>query len=225
MKIKWGAFVTDGRGKIGGHVASKNGAGAFFRTKVTPTNPNTVAQSAARVLFALISQGWSVLTAAQRSAWNESVPEWQQTNIFGDLKKPTGKSLYQRLNNQAQSVGLPAVTDVPEKGVLPDGIVTTATIAVGAATLVLADVNADASTQVALWATAPLSQGTGVVGSRLRQIYAVAGDAYNSGDAYTAYVAKFGAPTADNNIFVGVKYVISTGQASPVQVLKASVVA
>jgi len=28
MKIKWGALVTDGRGKIGGQVASKNRSSA-----------------------------------------------------------------------------------------------------------------------------------------------------------------------------------------------------
>ena len=30
MKMKWGALVVDGRGKIGGQVASKNRAGAYL---------------------------------------------------------------------------------------------------------------------------------------------------------------------------------------------------
>lgn len=225
MKIKWGAFVTDGRGKVGGHVASKNAAGAFFRTKVTPTNPNTPAQSAARALFGLISQQWSALTQAQRNAWNEAVSEWQTTNIFGDLKKPTGKALFQRLNNQAQAAGLSAVTDVPQKGSLPDAIVSAVTIAVGAGTLVATGADSSASTQVVIWGTAPLSQGTSVPGSKLRQLYSVAGDSYDSSDAYNAYVAKFGAPVANDNIFIAVQYVIDTGQASPPQSLKASVTA
>jgi len=225
MKIKWGAFVTDGRGKIGGHVASKNAAGAFFRTKVTPTNPNTPRQSAARALFGLISQGWSALTEGQRDAWNGAVTEWQKTNVFGDLKKPTGKALYQRLNNQAQSAGLPAVTDVPAKGELPDAIVTAAEVAIGAGTITLTGVDTDAATQVVVWGTAPLSAGTSVPGSKLRQLYAVAGDSYTATDAYTAYTDKYGAPSAGDNIFIGVQYVIGTGQASPIQSLQASVLA
>lgn len=223
MKIKFGAIVTDGRGKLGGHVASKNAAGAFLRTKVTPTNPQTVAQSTARALFAIISQGWSALTESQRDAWNESVSEWQKTNIFGDLKKPTGKALYQRLNNQAQSVGLAAVTDVPVKGELPSGIVTAAAIGIGATTLTLTGADTSASTQVSVWATAPLSAGTNGPGSKLRKIYDVAGDSYSGTDAYAAYVAKFGTPTTSDNIFIGVKYVIATGQASPLQSLQAAI--
>jgi len=46
MKMKFGAIVVDGRGKIGGHVASKNRGGAYLRTKVTPSNPQTGYQAA-----------------------------------------------------------------------------------------------------------------------------------------------------------------------------------
>ena len=60
MKLKFGAIVTDGRGKIGGHVASKNRSGAYLRTKVTPSNPNTVAQVQVRSILASLSQSWSL---------------------------------------------------------------------------------------------------------------------------------------------------------------------
>lgn len=225
MKIKFGAIVTDGRGKLGGHVFSKNLGGSFMRTKVTPSNPQTTAQSSVRALFGSISAGWSALTAAQRAAWNNAVENWQETNIFGDLRKPSGKALYQRLNNQAQSAGLAAVNDVPVKLEMPDDIVSAVDIAIGLATLTLTGANADASTQVVVTATSPQTAGTKSPGSRLRQIYTSAGDAYSAADAYTAYVAKFGAPSAGANVFIGVKYVLASGQASPTQVLNAVVVA
>jgi len=37
MKTLFGAIVVDGRGKLGGHVASKNRHGSYFRTKVSPS--------------------------------------------------------------------------------------------------------------------------------------------------------------------------------------------
>lgn len=225
MKIKFGAIVTDGRGKLGGHVFSKNLGGAFMRTKVTPANPQTTDQSSARALFGSISAQWSGLSASARAAWNGAVENWQTTNIFGDLKKPSGKALFQRLNNQAQSAGLAGFTAVPAKLEMPDDIVTAVTIAIGAATLTPTGANADASTQVVIVATAPQSAGTKTAGTKLRQIYANAGDTYSAADAYTAYVAKFGAPTAGDNVFVGVKYVLASGQASPTQILNASVTA
>lgn len=223
MKIKFGAIVTDGRGKLGGHVFSKNAAGAIMRTKVTPKNPDTVAQSLARALFASISQLWSGLTQAQRNGWNESVSEWQQTNVFGDLRKPTGKALFQRLNNQAQAAGWPAVTSVPTKGELPSEVVSNAAIAITPGTITLTGMNTDATTRIMLWATAPLSSGTNGPGSKLRLIYSSLASTYSAANAYTAYVDKFGAPTATDNIFIGVKNVIATGQASPTQTLSASI--
>lgn len=221
MKIKWGALVVDGRGKIGGQVASKNSAGAYMKNKVTPSNPQTAAQSFARALFATISSGWSALTPAQIAGWNEAVSDWTSTNIFGDLKKPTGKALYQRLNNQAQSAGLSAVTTVPEKLSLPNAPISAVAIGVTAGTLGLTGVDTSADTQVVVWATAPVSLGTKNVKSKLRQIYSAAGDTYSAADAFDAYEAKFGALATGQNVFVGVKYVVASGQASPLQTQKA----
>lgn len=221
MKIKWGALVVDGRGKIGGQVASKNAGGAYMKNKVTPSNPQTAAQTAVRALFGQISAGWSALTAAQITGWNEAVSQWTNTNIFGDLKKPTGKALYQRLNNQAQSAGLPAITTVPDKADMPNAPITGVAIGIAAGSLAVTGADTSASTQVVVWAAAPVSNGTKNVKSKLRQIYSVAGDNYSATDCFDAYESKFGALATGQNVFVGVKYVLASGQASPLQTQKA----
>ena len=223
MKIKWGALVVDGRGKIGGQIASKNGAGAYMKNKVTPSNPQTTRQSFVRAQFASISQGWSALTAAQILGWNEAVSDWTNTNIFGDLKKPSGKALYQRLNNQAQAAGLAAVTTVPTKLALPNNPITAVPIGIAATTLAITGASVDPTVQVVVFGAAPVSDGTKNVQGKLRQLYAVSADAYTSSDAFDAYEAKFGAIALGQNIYIGVKYVVASGQASPLQVLKATV--
>lgn len=223
MKIKWGALVVDGRGKIGGQIASKNGAGAYMKNKVTPSNPQTTYQTAARALFGVISAGWSSLSAAQIAAWNGAVADWTSTNIFGDLKKPSGKALYQRLNNQAQSAGLSAVTSVPTKVALPNAPITAVPIGVGAATLALTGMYTTTGTQVVVFAAAPVSAGTKNVQSKMRQIYAEDAASYDSSAAFAAYEAKFGTIATGQNIFVGTKYVATSGQASPLQVVKATI--
>lgn len=223
MKLKFGAIVVDGRGKIGGHVASKNGAGAYLRTKVTPTNPQTARQSTVRALFAAITTAWSGLTASQIAAWNEAVPNWTSTNVFGDLKKPSGKALFQRLNNQAQAAGLAGFTAVPAKMALPDAVVTAVPIGIAATTLALTGADTDAGTQVMVFASPPVSNGTTNVKSQMRQIYVAAGDAYSATAAFAAYEAKYGAITLGMKIFIGVKYVVASGQASPLQTLQATI--
>jgi hypothetical protein len=105
MKTKFGAIIVDGRNKIGGHVASKNRAGSYLRTKVTPTNPGTTYQVNVRNRLAGISTAWRALTEAQRKAWNVAVSNYARTDIFGDLKNPSGFNLHQQLNNN-QSIGL-----------------------------------------------------------------------------------------------------------------------
>ena len=219
-KIKFGMMMTDARGKLGGQVFSKNRSCAYVRTKVSPVNPQTTFQSSVRALFGSISQQWSGLSQATRDAWDGAVNDWQTTNVFGDLVNPTGKALFQRLNNQAQAVGLAAVTNPPAKLVMPDDIITNADFDVTIPEIVLTGANTEATTRIALWATAPLSQGTKFVKNRLRLIYAAAGNAYSDSAAGDAYLAKFGTPLAGANVYVGVKYVLANGQASPLQVLK-----
>lgn len=224
-KIKFGMMMTDARGKLGGQVFSKNKAGSYVRTKVVPTNPQTGFQATARALFTSISQGWSALSNAQRASWNSAVGEWAKTDVFGDLKNPTGKNLYQRLNNQAQSAGLSAVTDVPAKLEMPSEIVSAVAIAVGAGTLTLTGANTDASTQVMLFATQVLPDGVKFVKNKLRNITNFAGDSAVPANEYTAYTGRFGAPSAGDNVYIGVKYVLSNGQASSMQIIKATVTA
>lgn len=154
-KVKFGALMTDARGKLGGHVFSKNRSGSYLRTKVTPVNPQTAYQSAARALFATISSQWSGLTQAVRDAFNGAVQDWAQTDIFGDLKNPSGKNLFQRLNNQAQSAGLAPVVTLPSKLEMPDAVITAVPIGVTAGTLAVTGADTSATTQVVLFATAP----------------------------------------------------------------------
>src|SRR5690606_37427563 len=101
-KVKFGMMMTDARGKLGGQVFSKNRAGSFVRTKVTPANPNTEANRKARALFFEISQQWSSLSQQVRDSFDAAVQDWARTDIFGDLRNPTRKNLCQSLTNQAQ---------------------------------------------------------------------------------------------------------------------------
>ena len=111
-RVKFGAMMVDARGKLGGHVFTKNRAGASIRTKVTPTNAGTLAQSEARGRLTFLSQAWSGLSEEQRIAWNSAVSSYQKTNVFGDTYLPSGKNLYVALNSNILLVG-GSVRDTP----------------------------------------------------------------------------------------------------------------
>ena len=222
-KIKFGMMMTDARGKLGGHVFSKNRSGAYVRTKVTPVNGQTTAQTGVRAIFGSISQQWSGLTQAARDAFDGAVEDWARTDIFGDLKNPTGKNLYQRLNNQLVVAGLAPIGLPPAKLEMPDAVISEVEIDLTADEIYITGADDSGSAQVVVFATASLSQGTKFVKNRLRQIDSLPGDALDSAALYTAYVNKFGAPLANQNIVFGIKYVLATGQASPMQTIKATI--
>lgn len=223
MKIKWGALVVDGRGKLGGHVAAQNRGGSYLRTKVTPSNPQSTFQTGVRNLFGSISAGWSDLSAANRNAWNNAVDNWKNTNIFGDLKIPSGKALYQRLNQQAQVVGYSALTTPPVKEDLPPSNVTEVLIDTTAETITATGLYSGTDATIQVFSSGVVSAGTNFVKNLMRMISHSGGAAYSPADAYDDYVARFGTPSAGEKIFIGYKVVLPTGQASPMQVVEASV--
>lgn len=225
MKIKWGALVVDGRGKLGGHVAAQNKGGSYLRTKVTPSNPQTTFQTSIRNLFGSISQAWGGLTQDQINAWNAAVDEWKKTNIFGDLKQPSGKALFQRLNTQAQVAGYSAITLPPAKESIPNSNVTSVAMGLTAATIAATGIYSGTAATVIVYSSGPVSSGTSFVKNLMRMVGNSGGAAYDPSQAYTDYVAKFGAPTAGDKVFIGFKIVLATGQASPMQIVETIVLA
>lgn len=134
--------MTDGRGKLGGQVASKNRAGAYVRTKVTPVNPNTSFQSAVRQRLSSLSKEWGALTEDQRLSWNEAANsgQWNKNDIFGDARRPTGKNLFTGINLVSLETTNTLLTQVPRKANFAQFSVEGVTITSGGAVSITVDV-------------------------------------------------------------------------------------
>jgi len=213
-KIKFGMMMTDARGKLGGQVFSKNRGGSYIRTKVTPSNPRSSFQQAIRTLLSGFSQAWSALTANQRSAWNGAVSNWSKTDIFGDIKNPTGKNLFVRLNTKAVNAGYPSMNDVPEKAELPDNDCTGVAIDISSTTVTLTGLTGAAGSRVVVYATPQLTAGTSNAKNKFRKIYDAVSNAVVPVDIFTAYQSRFGALAVGQNVQFQVELVIATGQSS-----------
>ena len=193
MKVKFGAIVVDGRNKIGGHVISKNRAGSYMRTKVTPTNPQTVAQLGVRSRFAGLSSAWKDLTDAQRLAWNSAVAAFAKTDIFGDLKNPSGFNLHQALNNNLLNIGETAITTPAASEAVGAFASSSFTIAntVQAMSLAFAAVTDDNHKTIVM-ATPAISPGRYNINNQYRQIAVLAAEQASAYDALAEYQAVFG---------------------------------
>lgn len=85
-------FVFDLRGSLGGLTASvARGGVGYLRERVTPTNPQTLLQTAIRTAVSSASAAWQfVLTEAQQQAW------WDLAGLIGGTQQ--GKTLFSKVN-------------------------------------------------------------------------------------------------------------------------------
>lgn len=224
-KILFTAIVADVRGKIAGTVFSKNRYGAYARTKVTPSNPKTLAQVQRRSLLAQFAQAWRGLTDIQRSSWNGAVDQYIGTNVFGNSKRMTGSALFSKLNlNIATASG--AQISVPP---IPTGVAPLTSLSLVAnATLNEFEVSFTATPVpvglvLVLDSTTCLSPGIANANSFFRTIGVLPAASASGADLTLLYTAKFGSLVQGQRVFIRAKLIsIATGEVS--QELKASAI-
>lgn len=119
-KIKYSALVSDMRNSLNGSVLSKNRYGSYMRNKITPVNPQTVAQQNARAIFGNISKAWRGLAQIARNSWINGAKNFPFNDIFGDQKILSGQALFIKMNSNLEKLGLPRITNAPAPGDMPD---------------------------------------------------------------------------------------------------------
>lgn len=201
-------------GKLGGHVGARNSSGYYLRTKVTPSNPQTIAQGTVRNNFAANSQGWRGLTEAQRLAWDNAVSNFVDTDIFGDSITPSGFQLFVGINNNLRFISESVLTQPPLPSSVPAFDSLSLAVANGADTMTATFSPAIAVTEkVIVSATAPQSAGKNFVKSEYRMITIADSTDLSPKDFMTEYKAKFGStPAVGTKIFFRLQQVnIATG--------------
>jgi len=201
MKFQAGIFTPNLSGSAGGTTASRNRGGGYFRNKAIPTNPDTIAQQAARSILAALSQNWRSLTQDKRDAWNAAVNNFITTDVFGVGRRKTGKNLYTALNANLASVGQATISMPPVPSAVPSAAVSSVKIMVGAGTYEIIYTPPLATFSLQVWATAPLSAGVSYAKNQYRQIDAVLGGGPSPLDFQASYNAKFGVPPVGAKVF------------------------
>jgi hypothetical protein len=206
-KINFGNIVADARGKVGGVVMSKNKSGAYTRTKVTPVNPRTVAQQAARASFGSLSQAWSgVLTSSQRAQWVSYAQTYPRRDIFGNSLTLNGLNMFLSLGAVANLIGVGYYTSPPAYGgINPETYDPTFTsLTTGLVKITLTGLSGSTAPYVYVFATKSLPAGRSVTPSDYRYIYSEAEPAGPPPvliDLSAVYLAKFGAPIVGSVIY------------------------
>lgn len=164
--IKLGGLAQDVRGSLNGTTFSRNRGGAYVRSKVSPVQPVSPFSSAARAIFASLSQRWaSALTALQRSGWVTFAATHTFVNVFGDAITLSGIAMYQSVNRAVKQVGDAYIDDAPTWLGVPAVLSLTPIVTETADeidSLVLGVLLADtqpANTGIYVWGTPPIPAG------------------------------------------------------------------
>ena len=203
MKIKFGAIVVDGSGKLGGHVFTKTKAGNAMRTKTTPVNRRSTAQQGVKSKFTANAQAFRALTEAQIAAWNAAAQDFKVKNHFGDSVTLSGMALYQRLNSNIVKVGGTVIAGPPLQVAVPsvdDLVIATCTTLVMTASFTPTPIGAD---EVIFWeATRPLSAGVSFVQNEYRACGQVDPEGVSPAEIFSDYEAVFGAPIIGKRVWL-----------------------
>jgi hypothetical protein len=214
-KLKFGMVVTEASGKLGGHVFARNRGGAYARTKVTPVNPQTTYQQQARTLLSSFSQAWRGLNQAERDSFNSAVSDFARTDIFGDLRNPTGKNLFTLLNINLSLAGVGPISVAPTPQGVESVELTGLTVDEANTELEVAFSGTTVASSILVFATDPLSPGVEFAKNRYRLIGALAGNAASPSNIWSIYSSRFGEPAVGSKVFVRLQSVnLTTGQTS-----------
>lgn len=220
-KIKWsGIGIVDGRGKINGTVLSKNRGGAYARVKVTPSNPRSAAQMFVRSNLAFLAQKWKTLTQNQRDAWAGAVSDYTRTDVFGDVKTPTGYSLFMRINTSLRDASTNLFFNIPAPTVEIAGVESVNGVAGDPGNPGSISVSFDDSSTgngyLLVDASPPLSQGVSTAGSKFKRIGNEEVLDFSTDFAMTDFASKYNAVYGSipdgKKIFVRVTVMMSNGQ-------------
>ena len=218
-RIKFGMMMTDARGKLGGHVFTKAKSGATIRTKVTPLNPKTSAQSEARSALGANSQAWRNLTEVQRLAWNSAAQEISKTNAFGDTYFPSGKNYFTAVNNNLRNIGASVILNPPALIEMPGLTSVEVDFDFVAEQIDITPnfIGGDANTILVCNATSGQSAGRYNFSGKYRKFNAYTAEALPQNSLiYDDYISKFGTPSAGQKVSFEFYLVNAvTGQVSP----------
>lgn len=227
-----GPVVSDVRGSIGGTIFSRNRGGAYSRSRVTPTNPQTLAQERARMAMSAAATSWAQQSSTLKNAWAaaaESYSMAQATNLVGEAIQLTGQSFFQRINMAMLNAGGSTIITTPPVNGVEGQFATGEFYEV--------DLNGtvwdflwsfvpalDTNEKVQIWATPPAGSGKQRTRTNemrfLGEADATTWTASDGAAIYTVYTGRFGVPSVGVCIGMGARVRNSvTGAFGPLFVL------
>lgn len=206
--VKFGGGVAEMRGKQGGVIYSRNAAGAYIKTKVTPVNPQTSYQQAVRAMLQGISQSWKTLTEAQKDGWDTLGAQVTRINVFGDSLPYTGYALFMRLNLNLEQIEQATIVNAPTVPSIDTLVLGAISFDAGpdAMTVLFTPSQAAKATSIITYTTGNIVTGRRFV-KNLRRLIQFDSESTGTLDIQSSWEDRFGALIVGARVFVALKLV------------------
>lgn len=154
---------------------------------------------------------WKGLTAGQRLSFNNAVNDFKRTNIFGDIKVPSGFNLFCSLNNNIRFIGGTPIVAPPLPAAVGAFATFSATAVFATQVVTLTYTPAIPATATTIVCGTPgLSAGRSFVKSDLRKFDLILTADASPFPISTEYIAKFGAvPAVGTKIFFTMQQIVT----------------
>lgn len=184
---------------------------------MTPSNPRSVAQQFVRSNLAFLAQKWRTLTEQERDSWGAQVQNYTRTDIFGDIKVPTGYNLFMRINTALRDASTELFFNVPAPAVDVAGLSIVGLNASASPQLmnIIVESEEEANGYLLIDASPMLSAGINSAGTRYKRIKnleVLDFSDLNSIDILSDYQEVFGELVSGQKVFVRVTVMMSNGQ-------------
>src|SRR5882724_850605 len=188
-------------GSYQGVTSSRNRFGQYLRTRATPVNPNTTAQSAVRARMSNNAAAWRGLTDVQREGWGSLGLSMTRTDSLGQTYNLTGFDAYCSVNNNNLAAGNSVVSAAP--AIVDPGTLLTATVTLTNAAFSIAYTATPLAAGVRLFVFASPQRSAGrFFEADYRLISVTAAAAASPANIFTAYSARLGTPVTGNKVFL-----------------------
>jgi hypothetical protein len=201
------------RGSVNGVTYARNRYGLYARSKASPVQPRTPAQSERRAQLTVLSQRWRTLPESNRAEWRALADELTRSDALGLTYRLSGLQAYLQMNLWRALLGLAPQDNPPAQLDAPSPItISRVNVDPTDALLEVAFTPTPYAGAIAIWATAPFSRGINFVApSRYRIVSIIRPTAFGGnitspqgfGDEYTA---KFGIPIGE---LVGKRFAVA----------------
>lgn len=208
---KYGAIITDIKGKIGGTVFKGTKSGAAIQNKTRKRSSSTSSgkltkADAGRTIanqrnLGAIATAWRALDQADRDAWIAAAPDFPFINRFGESYTGSGYQLYMQCNTNILNVGATVIDVPPSTAPIADTPVFTIAPTAGPPGFISIDYTDVADYTFVLYATGNISPGRMPQSGMYKAISVIPAGTALPFDISADYERVFGTRPASGNIW------------------------